>query len=86
MKLAVKTLASPVGEIVPRLPPVTSNAPVDGLLAGASLYVRVIAAVWPDLSTAPLLTSLVIASVGASVSIEIAGVLPATPVLPAASR
>ena len=66
---------------VPSVPPVvvTSDAakPV-----GASLKVKVMVAVSPALTA---LTLLVIARVGAKVSILIVGVDPAPPLLPAAS-
>ena len=66
---------------VPSVPPVvvTSDAakPV-----GASLKVKVMVAVWPVTRVAALL---VIARVGASVSMLMVGVVPAPPLLPAAS-
>ena len=66
---------------VPSVPPVvvTSDAanPV-----GASLKVKVMVAVWPDARVEALL---VIARVGAKVSILIVGVVPAPPLLPTAS-
>ena len=49
---------------------------------GASLNVKVIVAVWPAIR---LETPLVIARVGAAVSKESVGVVPAPPALPAAS-
>ena len=49
---------------------------------GASLKVKVMVAVWPVARVEALL---VIARVGASVSILIVGVVPAPPLLPAAS-
>ena len=49
---------------------------------GASLKVKVMVAVWPALTA---LTLLVMASVGAKVSILMVGVVPAPPLLPAAS-
>ena len=66
---------------VPSVPPVvvTSDAakPV-----GASLKVKVMVAVWPD---ARVVALLVMARVGASVSMLMLGVVPAPPLLPAAS-
>ena len=49
---------------------------------GASLKVKVMVAVWPAIR---LETALVMASVGAAVSNVSVGVVPARPVLPAAS-
>ena len=49
---------------------------------GASLKVKVMVAVWPDARVAALL---VMARVGARVSILMVGVVPAPPLLPAVS-
>ena len=72
----------PLPLMAPRVPPVVVTSPAAKLLPGSSLKVKVMAALWPALTAA---TSLVIASVGASVSMLMAGVVPAPPMLPAVS-
>ena len=84
VKVAVRV--SPLPLMAPRLPPVTTTSPEvpfqAKLLPGSSLKVKVIAAVPPALTAATLL---VIATVGARVSMLMLGVTPAPPLLPAAS-
>ena len=76
----------PVPLIAPKEPPVTTRSPElpsqAKLVPGFSEKVNVMLAVSPALSAA---TSLVILTVGAKVSIEMAGVTPALPKLPALS-
>ena len=79
VKVAVRV--NPVPLIAPKLPLLTTTSPNTKLLPGSSLKVKVIVAVSPTLT---VLTLLVIASVGASVSILRLGVVPALPVLPTA--
>ena len=64
------------------MPPVVVMSESPKLMPGSSLKVKLMVAVWPDRS--PLLL-LLMASVGASVSMTIAGVAPAPPGFPAAS-
>jgi hypothetical protein len=80
VKVAVRVSPEPVR--VPSVPPVTVRSPASKLAPGSSLKVKVMVAVWPAF-TAP--TLLLMASVGASVSMLIEGVVPAPPALPAAS-
>ena len=75
-----------MAEIAPSVPPVTATSPAlpfQTKPAGASLKLKLIVAVWPDLS---VLTLLVIASVGATVSIAKACIVWPAPGLPAASE
>jgi hypothetical protein len=72
----------PVPVRVPSVPPVTVRSLASKLAPGSSLNVKVMVAASP-IFTAP--TLLVMASVGASVSMLIDGVVPAPPPLPAAS-
>ena len=84
VKVAVRV--KPVPLIAPKVPPVTTTSPVvpfhANVLPGSSLKVKVMVAVWPALTA---VTLLVIASVGATVSMLILGVVPAPPLLPAVS-
>ena len=80
MKVAVRV--GPLLLIAPSVPPVKLTSLLTKLEPGSSLKLKVMVAVWPDLSAAVLL---VIASVGATVSIAIAGVGAAAPRLPATS-
>ena len=84
VKVAVRV--NPLPLISPRVPPVTTTSPVlpfqAKLLPGSSLKVKVMVAISPALRVE---TSLVIVRVGARVSMLMLGVLPAPPVLPAAS-
>ena len=72
----------PVPLMAPSVPPVVVTSPAAKLLPGSSLKVKVTVAVSPALTAAVLL---VMARVGASVSMLIVGVVPAPPLLPAAS-
>ena len=67
---------------VPSVPPLTAMSLSVKLPLGSSLKVNVMVADSPALTA---VTSLVIASVGATVSMLMEGVMPAPPVLPAAS-
>src|SRR4051812_5807136 len=73
-------------EIALRAPPATTTSPDEPsqmkLEPGSSLKVKVMAAVSPIFNCD---TSLVIASVGARVSMLMAGLVPAPPTLPATS-
>ena len=84
VKVAVRV--RPLPEIAPSAPPVTTTSPLVpfqvNVEPGSSLNVKVIVAVSPILSA---LTLLVMAKVGARVSNVSVGVVPAPPVLPAAS-
>jgi len=84
VKTAVRV--SPVPLITPRVPPEMVRSPVvpfqAKLVPGSSEKVKVMVEVSPAFSVATLE---VIATLGASVSIEIEGEEPAEPVLPAAS-
>jgi len=84
VKVAVRV--NPVPLMAPKVPPLTTTSPAlpshVKVEPGASLKVKVMVAVSPALSA---LTLLVMASVGASVSMLMLGVVPAPPVLPAAS-
>ena len=80
VKVAVHV--SPLRLSSPRLPPVVRMSEKSKLLPGSSLKLKVMAAEVPFVTTALLL---VMTSAGARVSIWTAGVLPATPALPAAS-
>ena len=77
---------SPVPLMTPKVPHVTTKSPVlpshTKLLPGSLENVKVILAVSPALSADTLLAML---TVGAKVSIEIMGVTPALPELPALS-
>jgi len=77
---------SPVPLIALKVPPLTARSPVEPfqtkLAPGSSENVNVMLAVSPALSAATLLAIL---TVGAKVSIEIAGVTPALPKLPTLS-
>ena len=81
VKVAVYTFGSAVTVGVPKVPPVTKTSAAANPV-GASLKVKVMVAVSPALTA---LTLLVMASVGARVSMLMAGVVPAPPLLPAAS-
>jgi hypothetical protein len=85
VKIAVRV--SPVPLIAPKVPPETVRSPLvpfqAKLVPGSSENVKVMVAVSPTFSVATLD---VIATLGASVSIVIEGVVPAEPVLPAASE
>ena len=76
----------PLPEIAPSVPLVTTTSPLVPfhvkVLPGSSLKVKVIVAVSPAFSA---LLLLVMAIVGAMVSIAMLGVAPAPPELPAAS-
>ena len=82
----VPVLVSPVPLIALKVPPEMVRSPVvpfqAKLVPGSSEKVKVMVAVSPAFSVATLE---VIATLGASVSIEIEGEEPAEPVLPAAS-
>ena len=82
----VQVLVRPVPLMALSVPPETARSPAVPfqikLLPGSSEKVNVMAAVSPDLSVD---TSEVIVTVGANVSMLIAGVEPAAPLLPAAS-
>ena len=80
VKVAMRVSPSPLS--APRLPPTTAMSPASKLPSGSSLKAKLISAVSPALSAGLLL---VMSSVGATVSIFSAGVLPAAPALPAAS-
>ena len=84
VKVAVRV--RPVPLMALKVPPLTTTSPVlpfqTKLLPGSSLKVKVMVAVSPDLTAATLL---LMASVGAKVSIAIVGVVPAAPPLPAIS-
>ena len=84
VKTAVRV--KPVPLMAPRLPPVTVMSPIEPfhakLMPGSSVNVKMMFAVSPDFR---VLTLEVIAKVGVSVSIDKIGVVPATPLLPAAS-
>jgi len=84
VKVAVRVKPEPL--MVPNVPPLTTTSPVLPFQVkvepGSSLKVKVMVAVSAALSA---LTLLVMASVGASVSMLMLGVVPAPPVLPAAS-
>ena len=77
---------SPVPLMAPKEPPVTSRSPElpsqAKLVLGSSENVKVMLAVSPALSAATLLAML---TVGARVSIEMLGVTPVLPKLPALS-
>ena len=84
VKVAVRVKPEPL--MAPNVPPLTTTSPVlpfqVNVELGSSLKVKVMVAVSPILSA---LTLLVMASVGASVSMLMLGEVPAPPVLPAAS-
>ena len=80
VKVAVRVRPVPLN--APSAPPVVVISPAAKLLPGSSLKVKVIVAVSPAFTAATLL---LMASVGAKVSIAIVGVVPAAPALPAAS-
>ena len=80
VKVAVRVKPLPL--IAPKLPLLTTTSSELKLEPGSSLKVKVIVAVSPALTA---LTLLVIAKVGARVSMLMLGVVPAPPVLPAAS-
>ena len=88
LAVGVKTAVRvrPVPLMAPKVPPETTRSPKlpsqAKLVLGSSENVKVILAVCPALSAARLL---VILTVGAKVSIEITGVTPALPELPALS-
>ena len=88
LAVGVKTAVRvrPVPLMAPKVPPVTVISPTEPfhakLLPGSSVNVKMILAVSPDFR---VLTLEVIAKVGVSVSIDKIGVVPATPLLPAAS-
>ncbi len=88
LAVGVKTAVRvrPVPLMVPKVPPVTIRSPElpshAKLVPGFSENVKVMLAVSPALSAAKLLAML---TVGAKVSIEITGVTPALPKLPALS-
>ena len=79
VNVAVRVKPLPV--IGPNVPPVTVTSLVSKPV-GASLNANVIVAVSPIFSA---VLSLVIATVGATVSMVMLGVVPATPALPATS-
>ena len=76
----------PVPVMAPSVPPVTVMSPAEPfhakLLPGSSENVKVMLAVSPALSAVTLLEML---TLGAKVSMLIAGVVPVAPLLPAAS-
>ena len=84
VKVALRVRPLPL--MAPSVPPVTLMSPVlpsqAKLAPGSSLKVKVMAALSPALTA---LTLLEIANVGASVSMLMAGVVPAPPMLPAVS-
>ena len=80
VKMAV--LVIPVPERAPSVPPAVTISPAINVVPGSSLKVKVIVAVSPTLTA---LLSLLIVSVGATVSMAIDGVIPAPPLFPAAS-
>ena len=80
VKVAVRTRPVMVKPL--SVPPETAISDSAKLEPGSSLKVKLIVAVWPEGS---VLVLLVIATVGASVSMVIEGVVPALPVLPAPS-
>lgn len=84
VKTAVRV--KPVPLMAPRVPPVTAMSPTEPfhakLLPGSSVNVNMMLAVSPIFR---VLTLEVIAKVGVNVSIDKIGVVPATPLLPAAS-
>ena len=88
LAVGVKTAVRvrPVPLMAPSVPPVTVMSPAEPfhakLLPGSSVNVKMMLAVSPALR---VLTLEVIAKVGVSVSIDKIGVVPATPLLPAAS-
>src|SRR5438552_17000848 len=77
---------NPVPVIAPRLPPLTATSPLDpshaNVVPGSSLNVKLIVALAPIFNCATLL---VIASVGATLSIVTARLADARLILPAAS-
>jgi hypothetical protein len=80
VNVAVRVRPVPVMPL--SVPPLTTRSLSVKLAPGSSLKVKVMVAVWPAF-TAP--TLLLMASVGGSVSMPIDGVVPAPPLLPAAS-
>ena len=89
LAVGVKTAVRvrPVPLMAPKVPPDTVKSPAvpfqTKLVLGSSVKVKVMVAVSPIFSAA---TSLVITTVGAAVSMEIEGEVPADPVLPATSE
>ena len=80
VKTAVRVKPLPL--IGPSLPPVVTTSPATKLAPGSALKTKLMTAVSPTLTAGWLL---VMASVGATVAMSSVGVLPAAPVLPAAS-
>ena len=80
VKTAVRLRSVPLSAL--RLPPVVKMSAKVKLLPGSSLKLKLISAVSPTLTAGVLL---VIASVGTSVSIVMAGAVAAAPALPATS-
>ena len=85
VKTAVRV--SPVPLIAPKVPPDTVKSPAvpfhAKLVLGSSVKVKVMVAVSPIFNVP---TSVEITTVGAAVSMEIEGEVPADPVLPATSE
>ena len=80
VKVAVRTRPVVVKPL--RVPPDTAISDAEKVARGSSLKVKLMVAVWPACKVGTLL---VIATLGASVSMVIEGVVPAPPALSAAS-
>ena len=80
VKVAVRTRPVVVKPL--RVPPDTTMSDAVKVARGSSLKVKLMVAVWPACNAVVLL---VMATVGASVSMVIEGVVPAPPALSAAS-